>query len=110
MVATYARCQKILDADAPVELRDRFTPGLRRLLADLGISSTHDLEDRTEQVRSFLPRVWDVAEAIMAVNPAIAGYGARTTPALRLGIWQQALSLQVGQVVCRQRGIRVGDD
>ncbi len=30
-----------------------------------------DLQQRSEQVRAFLPQVWQVAEAIMDANPAI---------------------------------------
>jgi hypothetical protein len=71
MVATYSRCQKVLYQDAPVEMRDQFSPGYRRLLADLGITSFADLQQRGEQVKLFLPRLWDIAEGIMAANPEI---------------------------------------
>jgi hypothetical protein len=71
MVATYARCQKVLYHDAPSEQRDAFSPGFRQLTADLGITSFADLQQRGEQVRSFLPRVWELAEAIVAANPRI---------------------------------------
>src|SRR5262249_46822219 len=39
MVATYSRCQKVLSHDAPVNVQERFTPGYRQLLGDLGITS-----------------------------------------------------------------------
>jgi hypothetical protein len=71
IVATYSRCQKVLYHDAPVALRDRFTPGYRQLLGDLGISSFADLQQRQEQVKGLLPPVWEVAEAIMAANPEV---------------------------------------
>jgi hypothetical protein len=71
IVATYARCQNVLFHDAPVETQDRFTPGFRHLVADLGITSYADLPERCEQVRQHLPHVWEVAEAIMAANPEI---------------------------------------
>jgi hypothetical protein len=71
MVATYSRCQKTLYHDAPVEMQDRFSPGYRQLLGDLGITSPADLQQRGEQVREFLPRLWEVAEAIIAANPGI---------------------------------------
>jgi hypothetical protein len=71
MVATYSRCQKALYHDAPAELRERFSPGYRRLLGDLGITSFADLQRRGEQVEAMLPRVWEVAEAIIAANPEI---------------------------------------
>jgi hypothetical protein len=73
MVATYSRCQQVLARDAPAAMRDRFDPGYRRLLGDLGIASTADLRRRGEQVEEFLPRVWAVAEAIIAANREIEG-------------------------------------
>ena len=71
IVATYSRCQKALYHDAPAGMRDRYSPGYRQLLGDLGITSFADLERRSAQLREFLPRVWEVAEAIMAANPDI---------------------------------------
>jgi hypothetical protein len=71
IVATYSRCQKVLSSDAPVEMQDQFSLGYRRLLADLGITSDADLHQRGEEVKDFLPQIWEVAEAIMSVNPEI---------------------------------------
>ncbi len=71
MVATYSRCQMILQRDAPLPVYERFDRGYRALLADLGIVSFADLQRRHEEVKYFLPRVWEVAEAIMAANPEI---------------------------------------
>jgi hypothetical protein len=68
MVATSSRCQQVLDHDAPAALRERFGPGYRQLLGDLGIASPADLRRRGEQVKGALPGVWAVAEAIMAAN------------------------------------------
>ena len=71
MVATYSRCQKALYHDAPVEMQDRFGPGYRQLLGDLGATSFADLQQRSEQIEELLPHVWEVAEAVMAANPGI---------------------------------------
>ena len=71
IVATYARCQKVLYHDAPPEMRHRFDRGFRHLLADLGITSFADLRQRGDQVQHFLPRVSEVAKAIIAANPDI---------------------------------------
>jgi hypothetical protein len=68
IIATYSRCQTVLYHDAPVEMQDRFSPGYRQLLGDLGITSFADLRQRNEHAERFLPRVWDVAESIMAAN------------------------------------------
>lgn len=71
IVATYSRCEKVLYHDAPTALQGKFTPGYRRVLGDLGIATFADLQRRGEQVRAFLPRVWSVAEVIMAANQGI---------------------------------------
>jgi hypothetical protein len=71
MVATYSRCQTVLYHDAPQEMQDRFSPGYRELLADLGITGLGDLQRRSAQVKGLLPSVWEVAEAIIAANPGI---------------------------------------
>jgi hypothetical protein len=71
IVATAARCQKVLDHDAPPETRGRHRPGFRHLLADLGMTSFADLRRRNAQVKECLPQVWEIAEAIMTANPAI---------------------------------------
>lgn len=71
MLATYSRCQWVLARDAPLEMRERFSPGYRRLLGDLGVVSFADLQQRGKQVKEFLPHVWEIAEAIMTANPEI---------------------------------------
>ena len=71
IVATYSRCQKVLCHDAPVGVQERFSPGYRQLLGDLGINAFADLQQRGEQLKRLLPRVWEVTEAILAANPGI---------------------------------------
>lgn len=71
LLATYARCEKVLHHDAPPELWARFEPGFRSLLADLGIASPADLQERAAQVRAFLAQVREVSDEIMAANPTI---------------------------------------
>jgi hypothetical protein len=71
IVATYSRCQKVLYHDAPEGIQEQHTPGYQALLADLRIGSYADLQQRSQQVRDLLPRVWKAAEAIMAANPEI---------------------------------------
>jgi len=71
MVATYSRCQSVLYQWAPEEVLEHFNESYRRLLGDLGIRSVEDLQERGEQIREFLPRVWEVAEEILAANKAI---------------------------------------
>jgi hypothetical protein len=71
IVATYARCHKILAADALGMTQREFAPAFDELLADLGISSTDDLFRRAESVLQFLPQLWDNAEGIIAANPSV---------------------------------------
>ncbi len=71
VAVTYSRCQHVLAVDAPAELKRRFDPGYRQLLGALGVTSFADLQRRRDLVKAHLGRVWDVAEAIMAINPGI---------------------------------------
>lgn len=71
MAVTYSRCQKILAEDGPPGMLERYEPGYRALLANLGIRAFVDLQRRRKQVLDMLPRVWEVAEAIIAANPGI---------------------------------------
>jgi hypothetical protein len=70
MVATYARCQKIFYHDAPA-LQEKYAAGFRELLGDLGIASFKDLRQRGAHVEAFLPRLWEVTEAIVRANRGI---------------------------------------
>lgn len=71
IVATFARCHKILAADAPSELQRAFTPAFENIVDDLGITSTNDIICRSEDVIRFLPRLWEIAEDILLKNPDI---------------------------------------
>ena len=71
IVTTYCRCLTVLHNDASPETRDELSRGFRELLEDLGITSFADLQRRTEQVKRYLPRIEEVAEAIIAANPEI---------------------------------------
>ncbi|NBD27164.1 hypothetical protein [Paenibacillus glycinis] len=70
IVATFARCHKILAADAP-DLEAALAPAFDAVLADLGIAGTEDLARRAEAVARFLPRLRDAADAILLANPEI---------------------------------------
>ncbi|WP_211591413.1 hypothetical protein [Microbispora sp. H10836] len=69
IAATYARCLKILAADAPGETGHR--AGFADLAADLGIGSPDDLPRRAREVSAYLPRLRAVAEEIIAANPEV---------------------------------------
>ncbi|MBV9279983.1 MAG: hypothetical protein JOZ41_07880 [Chloroflexi bacterium] len=71
IAVTFSRCQKVLAADAPEDLKRRFDPAYRRLLGDLGITSPADLRRRRDAVIAHLPRVWEEAEAILAATRGI---------------------------------------
>lgn len=70
IVATYCRCLKVLAQDAPAHYA-QFIPGFQDLLADLGIRSFTDLQQRGEQVNAFLLPLWGIAAAILTANPQI---------------------------------------
>ncbi|WP_405149323.1 hypothetical protein OG589_14145 [Sphaerisporangium sp. NBC_01403] len=70
VVVTYARCLKIMAGDAPAAV-EVFSPGFLRLLGDLGVGSPRDLRERGREVLGFLPRLREVAGAVMAANPGI---------------------------------------
>jgi hypothetical protein len=65
LVVTHARCQAVFAADAPA-LLEQFAPGYRALLTDLGIETLADMQQRAEQVRTLLPRIWAVVEELIA--------------------------------------------
>lgn len=71
IAVTYSRCQSVLDQDAPAAMQESFQAGYQRLLRDLGIHSSADLQARRAMTRDLLPRIWDVAQAIIAANPAV---------------------------------------
>jgi hypothetical protein len=71
IVATFARCQKVLAVDASPDDQERFDPAFRRLLADLGIVSFADFVRRAAEVEASLPEIWSVAEAIMEAHPEV---------------------------------------
>jgi hypothetical protein len=71
IVATYARCMTVFEADA-AELVASYEPGFRALLADLGIVTMADIVRRANEVEAFLPAVWKIAMAIVEANPEIA--------------------------------------
>ena len=72
IVATFARCQKILAADAQWDAQRAPTPAFDDLLADLGIASSDDLFARAASALRFLPTVWATAEAILSANPEVS--------------------------------------
>jgi hypothetical protein len=70
LAATSSRCRHIIAADAP-DLLPGFDGGYRALLADLGLDSFADRTRRCAEVEAFLPRLWEVAEEVLAANREI---------------------------------------
>lgn len=65
IIATYARCQKILAADAPTRLRHHTELPFRAAVTDLlGIRDTAGLLARREAVRELLPALQESAASI----------------------------------------------
>jgi hypothetical protein len=72
IVATYARCLKILAADAPAA-GARFAPGFRELAADLGVATPAEVRRRARRTTAFLPRLREMAREIAAATPGVYG-------------------------------------
>ncbi|ETK32160.1 hypothetical protein [Microbispora sp. ATCC PTA-5024] len=70
IAATYARCLKILSADAPAAAAAH-RPAFEDLLADLGVARPADLERRARRLLGLLPRLRALAEEIVAANPDV---------------------------------------
>jgi hypothetical protein len=71
IAVTHSRCQKVLCHDAPGEVKERFSNSYQELVGDLGVASFSEVQRRCEEVERILPRVWELAEAIIAANEGI---------------------------------------
>ncbi|MGD7010259.1 hypothetical protein [Metabacillus sp. 84] len=71
ITANFARCQKILEADARPEVQNRYEAAFRSAAADLGISSQTDIKERSSMILQFLPKLMEAAERIMDASPYI---------------------------------------
>jgi hypothetical protein len=71
IVATFCRCLKVLHHDAPPEVQEHFAARFAELTGDLGVPSFAALRKRTNDVERFLPRVSDLANAIIAANSEV---------------------------------------
>jgi hypothetical protein len=71
IVATFARCHKILAADARPEQQAALIPSFKAVIADLGIITSEDIINRSKAVIAFLPSLTKTTEAIMHANPII---------------------------------------
>lgn len=71
MAATYARCHKILAADAPAGIQKELLPDFKNFMLELGISSDKDIISRSERVIQFLPELWNITEEIINKNPGV---------------------------------------
>ncbi|MDH6114185.1 hypothetical protein P3T36_000586 [Kitasatospora sp. MAP12-15] len=67
IVATFARCHKILAADAP-DRGHALAPAFEEVLADLGITSPSDLLAKAKETVAALPALWETAQEILAAN------------------------------------------
>lgn len=68
IAVTWTRCMQVFEADAP-DLLGRFDPNYRAMLADLGIRSPADVQQRGAAVEAYyLPRLDAIKAAIMEVT------------------------------------------
>ncbi|NLK27609.1 MAG: hypothetical protein GX306_04600 [Clostridiales bacterium] len=71
MVATFARCHKILAADAVMEVQKAHMLPFKEMIADLGIVSDNDFIRRSQEVLQILPKLWEVTVDIISRNPNV---------------------------------------
>ena len=64
----HSRCQKVLELDAPSRLTPSVTESYRRLTRDLGLAPSDALRRRCAEIERMVPRVCNVANAILAAN------------------------------------------
>jgi hypothetical protein len=71
IAVTHSRCQKVILRDFPAEMTQTFRDSYRELVSDLRVPSSTDVRRRCAGVEQILPRVWQLAEAIIAANREI---------------------------------------
>jgi len=71
IAVTHSRCQQVLLRDAAPEMTQPFRDNYRELVSDLRVSTSKEVGQRCAEVELILPRVWQLAEAIMAANHEI---------------------------------------
>jgi hypothetical protein len=71
IVATYARCSRILAADGPPAGRATADQRFRAAVGDLlGLHGTADVLDRRDRACALLPAIWAAAGAIVEAGRA----------------------------------------
>ncbi len=71
IAVTHSRCHKVLSLDVRGEMTRSFMDSYRELVSDLGVPSFAEVRRRCAEVERMLPRVWELAEAIMTANQGI---------------------------------------
>ncbi|OMC65326.1 MULTISPECIES: hypothetical protein [unclassified Paenibacillus] len=71
IAATFARCHKILDADASPETKQSLAPAFQALINDLGIGTPEDYLNRAGQILNYLPALSKTADDIINAHPQI---------------------------------------
>jgi hypothetical protein len=71
IAVTHSRCQKVISSDCPAEMTQTFGDSYRDLVSDLRVPSSTYVRRRCAEVEQILPRVWQLAETIIAANHEI---------------------------------------
>jgi hypothetical protein len=71
IAVTHSRCQEVMWRDAPAGVAPAFRDGYRELVNDLCVPSAKEVRKRCAEIELTLPRVWQLAEAIIAANHEI---------------------------------------
>lgn len=71
IVATYCRCLKVLTTDGAPGARLPFEDEFQAMLRDLGVAGYDDRVGQVQRSRDEIPRVWNIANAVMSDNPRV---------------------------------------
>jgi len=85
IAVTHSRCQKVILRDFPAEMTQAFKDSYHELVSDLRVPSSTDVRRHCDRVEQILPRVWQLAEAIIAANREIERDGTEAELASKPG-------------------------
>lgn len=68
IAVTHSRCRKVILRDAPAEMTHTFRDGYRELVGDMRVPSPKEIRRRCAEIELILPKLWQMAEAIIAAN------------------------------------------
>lgn len=67
----HTMCYRVIQNDAPEDVKTRVAPGYERLLQSLELSTQEQIAAKKEEIGQLIPELSRVTESIINVNPAI---------------------------------------